>query len=1271
MIREYLNNEWVQMGLHSLGDGVIVADPNGNVLFMSPHGAEIAGFSSPAVTKGKDFYEVLNLINLTTGEPIRDTIQKTLARNQSIGLKENSGIIDRNGQPIYLSANCSPLHYKGQTIGVIVTFRNITKYKMYEFKCEEQQRQFQNIFNVAPVGFITLNAEGKVIRVNGAALRMINRSETDILGYRLGNAFGCMNSLLDERGCGYSKHCAECDLRSAVQAAFDGAQGTEIECRKDWQFGLTRRRRWIRFVATPLVNEGVQHVVVTFVDITANKRREIAAAKSRDFFFGIFEKFPTIIWRSDMKQKCLYVNSQWEKLTGQPVKSALGYGWLESVHPEDRENYYNASIDALKNQYSYEAEIRVSDKEGNYHWLRCINRPFHDPADGSQGFVGMGVDITERKQAAEILQRYKILFEHTRDIMLFTGANGRIIEANQAAVETYGYTYNQLLTLNVRDLRSSNVDIDQITQAQRDGTIFEIEHRRQDSSCFPVEISSKGTTIDGEYILLSIVRDISERQMSELALRASQAKYQSLFRNMNSGFAHLYIEKNDKGVPNDLTIIEVNAAFEKIFSVAAENILGGRLSSHFPLLTENFLKIVTEQAHSNGVVGNIQNHEFYCPERKQWYSLWAFEPQNGYLGIIVSDITEKKKADSAILNSKMKYESLFKNMNSGFAYLRIHSGPGTFADCEYIEVNEAYEKIVGMEQEQLIGKRFSTLFPEQIAAYQRVIGIAKKVAAGGGSREIEYYSALSHKWYSTSLYSPRQGYFVAIINDITQRKQAEAEIHKARDEAESASRTKSEFLANMSHEIRTPINGMMGMIDLTLMTELAADQRENLVTAKSCANSLLTVINDVLDFSKLEAGKLTIENIGFSIKELVEEVIRAQSPRAASKGIELNYMFSSAIPSILIGDPHRLRQVLNNLIDNGIKFTDRGEVILSVKQIQRTAADAVELLCAVTDTGIGIRREDMDKLFRTFSQVDGSITRKFGGAGLGLVISKQLAEMMGGKMWAESTVGTGSTFYFTVRCQIGLKLADRHQELPVLIQTRYPQHILLVEDNPVNQEIVRRMVKKMGHTIETADNGREALAQLEKTSFSLILMDIQMPELDGIDTTRIIRDQERTGKLHIPIIALTAHAMQGDRERFLALGMDEYIAKPVMINELYTKIENFSRMAVRSPLIKFDKDGAPYLALDDGPRTAAADCHVDRLGRMIESLMMMPLAEENIETIEAMAHEIKLFAYSLELDDMKDHAFKVELAARRRALEQIKMSISQIQHDFKTLKKIN
>jgi PAS domain S-box-containing protein len=649
-----------------------------------------------------------------------------------------------------------------------------------------------------------------------------------------------------------------------------------------------------------------------------------------------------------------------------------------------------------------------------------------------------------------------------------------------------------------------------------------------------------------------------------------------------------------------------------------------------------------------------------------------------------------------ILHRERLFRSLIENSPAG-TNLTDREGKLLFTGPSTV-------KILGYSETEYLGRNLREFVdPESLPSFQRWFGnLLDKPATLLGAEWMVLHKDGTRRWLDVQgrnmLEEPSIAGIVMNYRDITGKKAAEEEVFRAKEKAEAASKAKSEFVANMSHEIRTPMNGIIGMTELALDTELSAEQREYLNVVKYSADALLTVINDILDYSKIEAGKLEMEEIEFNLRHTLDLMMKTLALRAHQKGLELNFQVQPEVPEVLSGDIGRFRQILMNLVGNALKFTSQGEVTVKIKVESRESGCAL-LHSMVRDTGIGIPPNKRAAIFEAFTQADGSTARRYGGTGLGLAISRQLAELMGGRIWVESELGVGSTFHFTARFNISqssplpapveavdlsgirvLAVDDNQTHLRILeerlkswamrpmlagggsvalqildseagnsdpirvlitdtnmpemdgfelveaikqnpayskmttlilsslgqrgdalrcrrlgvaayltkpvgelelrealqhalgradsplfsapLVTRHSQNeqrrklkILLVEDNLVNQQMAVRLLEKRGHVVSVAENGLRALEYLERGQFHLALMDVQMPEMDGFETATRIRSQEIKSGRHLPIIAMTALTMKGDRERCLEAGMDDYVLKPIQFKELFSAID--------------------------------------------------------------------------------------------------------------------
>ncbi|WP_334102669.1 hybrid sensor histidine kinase/response regulator [Methanothrix soehngenii] len=523
--------------------------------------------------------------------------------------------------------------------------------------------------------------------------------------------------------------------------------------------------------------------------------------------------------------------------------------------------------------------------------------------------------------------------------------------------------------------------------------------------------------------------------------------------------------------------------------------------------------------------------------------------------VAVTDLTERKRFEDELKKSEAKNRALLDAIPDAIFLL---DKEGNFLD--YRAPNSS---ILYAPPEAFMGKNIHSIMPQDLVELtMNNLGLARQ---SGKMQVFEYQLPTNGeiKHFEARINLCEGGDFLALVRDVTERKRSDEMLWKAKEETEAAAKAKSEFLANMSHEIRTPLNAVIGLTGLLLDTDLTHEQRNYLEIVRDSGDSLLSVINNILDFSKIDGGMMELEHSPFDLRRCIESTMDLMVTRAAEKGLVLKVVLDDQLPTMLVGDASRLRQVLANLLSNAVKFTDKGFVEVSVRG--NAIPEGFELRFDVLDTGIGMPQDKLDRLFMPFSQIDSSITRRYGGTGLGLAISKRLVEMMGGRIWAKSDLGVGSTFSFAVKVKLPCMQSVQHKVkdlIPVIkppieghFQQARPLSILLAEDNAVNQMVLLQMLRKIGYQADLASNGFDVLAALDRQAYDVILMDIQMPDMDGFEATR--RILARFPKKKRPrIIALTAHALNGDRERCLEAGMDSYLSKPVKIEDLQSALRS-------------------------------------------------------------------------------------------------------------------
>ncbi len=816
--------------------------------------------------------------------------------------------------------------------------------------------------------------------------------------------------------------------------------------------------------------------------------------------------------------------------------------------------------------------------------LAALGCSLNDLLARKQGVqIGFQEDRSEIGDIARSLESYKGLQEErnraTQQMQLlleFAGQGiygidlqGNCTFINRATCELIGYPAEEVLGRKTHDLMHHH---------KPDGSLYPIDECpvyraclkgegcctndeviwRRDGTAVSVEYSSFPILEDGKVTgAVVTVVDITERKRAEQKLRESEQLFRSVFENAQIGIGLYKIDSK-----------------EHVSNHALHDMLGYRaeeLSSieKWDEIVRPEERVTSAQRYAELVQGKRETDEFEqhfihrdgrivaCNGRFQLLRDAQGNPQ--YLVDLKEDITDRKRAQEAMQESEQLFRSIFENSPVG---LGLHD----VRNAEYF-TNQALHEMLGCTHEDLttVEKWDQVVHPDQRASAAR--RYAELLAGKYDYDEWEQHFIRSDGRIviadgTFSVIRDTAGkpqYLLNTTKDITDRKQAEAELLAAKEQAIAATEAKAEFLANMSHEIRTPMNAILGMTHLALKTELTAKQRDYLTKTKVAAQALLGIINDVLDFSKIEAGKLKVENTNFRLDQVLEDLSSVVCQKAHDKNLEFLIALPNDLPASFVGDPLRIGQILINLVNNAIKFTDHGEVVLTVA-LEEQLADRVKVKFSVRDTGIGMTAEQTARLFQAFSQADTSTTRKYGGTGLGLSISKRLVEIMGGEIWAESTYGKGSTFFFTAWLGIGSSEPDRKRFVPDLSDIR----ALIVDDNPLAREILSEQLKAFAINVDSASSGEQALREISAADahhpYQLVLMDWHMPGMNGLETSRVIKsskDLERIPK----IVLVTAFGHDDIRVQADEVGMDGYLLKPVTPSTLYDTLIRLFGMA--------------------------------------------------------------------------------------------------------------
>jgi PAS domain S-box-containing protein len=1006
-------------------DAIVACTPTGVILTWN-HGAEVMLGLTAQQAIGRKASSFLR--------PDRKSLMDHYVERVSKGntITNYEGMVQHaNGQEIYVTATCFPIRDKSGNIDAITAIlRDSTERHKAEQVLRESEDRFREVFEHAPVGICVTGQDARFIQVNAAFCRMLGYSEAELLETS------------------WMKLLHPDDLAASQQKMKQLIQEPNGYVEEE-QRNIHRSGRvvWVR-VRVSLVQKksgSLSYFLVHVEDITERKKAEEAVRESEERFRIMADGCPMPMWVTDAQNGIQFINRAFREFGGTVYEQVEGEKWKHLVHPDDAPEFVRESLRAQQEHKPFRAESRVRRADGEWRWLAAFGEPRFSPSGEFLGHVGIGVDITERKQAEQErqfqLSFIRAIYEGSLDGILVVSPSDVVLSHNRKFLDIW--------KISLSNIPGSSQD--NIVGSQDQPVLSAVLQRVKDPESFLNRVRE-------------LYADPDAKDHSEIELKDGRTleRYSTSLRSENGQYL-------------------------------------GRA--------------------------------------------WFFR-----------DITERKRTAQALQGSEEKFRQLAENIREVFWIKNAGSD-------EFLYVSPAYEQVWGRTLASISqnpASRLEAIHPDDLEQCRLLF--ARQM--GGEAAESEYRIRMQdgqEKWIRDRAFPVRDAdghliRLVGVVEEITERKRYEKELISAREDAEAANRTKSRFLANMSHEIRTPMNGVIGMNQLLLSTDLTPEQRRYVEVVQTSGRTLLALIDDILDLSKIEAGKISLEKHILDVRQVLADVIFLLQDRVTAKGLQVLSCVSPDVPPLVKGDAHRLRQILTNLTANAVKFTDHGEVTFNVELMSESNGIAT-LRFAVTDTGIGMRPDQLTTLFLPFVQADTSTTRKYGGTGLGLTISKQLVEMMGGKIGVNSREGQGSTFWFTAVFE---PASAGEQALHELREggidesdgktfVGHGERILVAEDNRTNAFVVLAQLQKLGYKADAVIDGAKAVEAVERGGYDLVLMDCEMPVMDGYEAARRIR---KSLQPDIPIVALTADALSSARERCLSEGMNDYLAKPLELPRL-------------------------------------------------------------------------------------------------------------------------
>lgn len=885
----------------------------------------------------------------------------------------------------------------------------------------------------------------------------------------------------------------------------------------------------------------------------------------------ILNAIPDLLWLKDTNGAYLNCNKRFEAFFGATESQIIGKTDFDFLSKEEAERFRKNDFAAITAGSSRKNQewVRFAN-DGHHEHLLTIKTPIYDAHGQLYGVLGIGHDLT---QLLDLKERFSVAFNASpAAISITTADEGRFIDINPRYAEILGWSKTELQGKTSTEIKvwpEAEIREQWLIQLKAQGFLrdFQTEWQHRDGRKIDISLSAEIISLSGAPCIIAFILDISARKAAKLAVSQLESRLATAFRAAPVAACITHLANG--------TIVDVNQRLLNEYAWTREALIGKTTLEAGLWGDEADRQSMVEIIRRNGRIFDFESIGVGSDGRRRNISISAEVIQienTPHLVVYIVDVSERRAAEQKLREREEIFRSIVTQGQDSICLI----DPETL---KFVEINDAAIQQLGYQRDDFASMTVTDIALAQDEATVRA-GLARVLKAGSRNFENRHRrkdgSEQIAQMCMTVVTVGGRKMVSCIWQDITEAKQVKAELEEhhlhleelvqqrtaelaeAMKAAEQASHAKSAFLANMSHEIRTPMNAIIGLTHLAERDTKDPKQIDRLNKVSDAARHLLAIINQILDISKIEAGKLSFDLTDFSLLRLIENSSEMISDSLRSKGVALYCEIDPALPATLHGDPVRLGQILLNYLSNAAKFTERGSISIQVNQLACEGRTRL-VRFAVTDTGIGIPFEQQAKIFEVFEQADSSTTRRFGGTGLGLAIARRLSHLMGGSSGLTSTPDKGSTFWFTA--QLGEQVSENIVQTPrwqakeagqLLLCREHAGRILLVEDNPINQEVAQELLHEVGLEVDIAVNGQQAVHQFTRKDYDLILMDMQMPVMDGIAATRAIRQTQRGRSL--PILAMTANAFGEDRQRCLDAGMNDHIAKPVDPSNLYTML---------------------------------------------------------------------------------------------------------------------